>query len=696
MNDCAEPAQTSQARPDRSQQPCPLAPLCDATRNLNNMLDLDQVLAMMLEQLAEAVPYDSAAVFLVEGERIRIQAWRGFPDNQAIQDMVFPLQRPTLVGEVIRQRQPLVLEDAAAHPLWVQMEGIKPAHGWIGTPLLAGGEVVGVLTVDSQRVDAYSSAEVAWVNAYADYAAVAVRNALMATRTREALARRSFLYEAARTLSATLDADEIPQMLLNLIHQHFQPDAVSVALVESDGTLAFQAASGGAADQVRGLRLPAGTGIVGWVARTGEPLWVPDVNKDPRYYHGVDQQTGFKTQSIYAMPVKIGQTTLAVLEMINPSFGLDHAEAREVMAALAALAASAIRNARLFSQARLAEERYQRLFEFNLDPVIVMDEVGRLLDLNRAARTLFQLSKKATGASCLVTLGLTPERFAELKHTLLTEASVAWEVRFTGSDGTTRTLEVHLTRLPSYTTTMAAYQWLAHDVTDRVVLEEMRSQLSNMIVHDLRNPLNNISSSFDLLKSAWEQQDTTIPVQDLIRIAERSIRRMEQLISSILDIASLSAGEKLVSPTSITVSELVVEVADILQPTLVARRLTLIRQIPDNLPMLQGDPDMLRRVITNLLDNAIKFTPAGGTIALKVTADQAVFHFIIADTGPGIPPEDRQRIFDPFVRLENHRTVKGSGLGLAFCKLAVEAHGGKIWVESQPGEGSQFIFTIPR
>ena len=110
---------------------------------------------------------------------------------------------------------------------------------------------------------------------------------------------------------------------------------------------------------------------------------------------------------------------------------------------------------------------------------------------------------------------------------------------------------------------------------------------------------------------------------------------------------------------------------------------------------MSADRDLTLRVLTNLLDNAVKFTPRSGHITLSVERVEAELLFTVADDGIGIPPEYRQRIFERFARLENADGVRGTGLGLAFCKLAVEAHRGRIWVESEVDRGSQFKFTLP-
>jgi signal transduction histidine kinase len=121
----------------------------------------------------------------------------------------------------------------------------------------------------------------------------------------------------------------------------------------------------------------------------------------------------------------------------------------------------------------------------------------------------------------------------------------------------------------------------------------------------------------------------------------------------------------------------------------------LVLNIPSDISPVRVDRDMVSRVLTNLLDNATKFTPTEGEIELQIAERDDNLLIVVSDTGPGIPLESQENIFERFTRLESAKGTQGTGLGLPFCRLAVEAHGGKIWVESTPGEGSKFKFTLP-
>jgi signal transduction histidine kinase len=157
----------------------------------------------------------------------------------------------------------------------------------------------------------------------------------------------------------------------------------------------------------------------------------------------------------------------------------------------------------------------------------------------------------------------------------------------------------------------------------------------------------------------------------------------------------LEAKDTELSKALVDVDALAQEAVEQIQPFALGKDQDLSMQIAPDLSQIFADRDLVLRVLTNLLDNAVKFTERKGRIALSAERTEDEVVFTVADTGIGIPLEYRQRIFDRFTRLENANGVKGTGLGLAFCKLAVEAHGGRIWVESEVDQGSQFKFALP-
>ncbi len=511
---------------------------------------------------------------------------------------------------------------------------------------------------------------------------------------RRRLNELTFLHETSQVLTATLDLDSVLRSLMTQVRDYFQVEAASVALLDEEtGEMVFRIAVGKASEAVIGLRMQPDQGIVGWVARTGEPTLVPLAHSDARFYSGIDDKTDFYTHALLAVPIKSGQRTIGVIEAINPASGAFDEDAQRLLLSVARLAAAAIRNAELYERARQAERRYESIFSKSTDPIIVLDLEGKILNLNQRAIEVFGLSRQQlSGAYLWDVLGIPPQTAREAIQQAREGGYPGMEVKVSSGE-TTRTLETHMVKIEYGD--REAIQWLGHDVSERVALERMREDLTHMIVHDLRSPLGSIMSSLQLIRTALTEPDQSLPVTQLLGIAMRSGQKLYRLIDSLLDLGRLESGETELNKTPTSPQSLVKEAVEQIQPQALNREQTLTVHVAPDLPQVYVDADLIVRVLTNLLSNAVKFTPPGGYVTLNVKRRADELLFSVTDTGPGIPPESRQRIFDRFARLRNVEIVQGTGLGLAFCKLAVEAHAGRIWVKSKLNFGSTFYFTLP-
>ena len=227
-------------------------------------------------------------------------------------------------------------------------------------------------------------------------------------------------------------------------------------------------------------------------------------------------------------------------------------------------------------------------------------------------------------------------------------------------------------------------------------LEALRDGLFHMLVHDMRSPLTVISAALEILQ---DTEASTLPADSvqLLRHARGSVTALIGMVSSVLDVSRMEAGRMPLQYNECDLAEIARVVIAQLQLLRGGRTVTLA--CAEGTPRVTADRDLLARVVQNLLGNALKFTPAeGGMITIGITVDSAQARVTITDNGPGIPAAHQERIFEKFVQVEPTSESRGrsSGLGLTFCKLAVEAHGGRIGVSSAPGGGSAFWFELPR
>jgi signal transduction histidine kinase len=244
--------------------------------------------------------------------------------------------------------------------------------------------------------------------------------------------------------------------------------------------------------------------------------------------------------------------------------------------------------------------------------------------------------------------------------------------------------------------------------------ESLRDNLTMMVVHDLRTPLTSMIGPLEMLFT-----DQLGPLngtqRDIIRVCRRASHRLLALVNELLDVSKLESGEMVLDRENIRVDDLMAQTIEHTELLNQDRTTNLERRIEDGLPILCIDDDLVVRVLLNLLSNAFKHTPSGGEVAIEIrrghlgegmideeetkssSSGEAAIVFSVSDTGMGIPVEAQQEIFDKWRQVEARKADRrnSTGLGLTFCKLAVEAHGGRIWVESQPGQGSTFSFSLP-
>jgi signal transduction histidine kinase len=392
---------------------------------------------------------------------------------------------------------------------------------------------------------------------------------------------------------------------------------------------------------------------------------------------------------------------------------------REMLLAVAGQASAAIQNARLYQEtlrlynltdAALARrlEQLQALLDAITEGVLMFDTQGRLLLENRMAVALIGRSAEHPPQTVLDTALATRLGIDESERLALLDGIGRGELppvqRTVYQCDNHRWIERY--GVPVLSAEQAIMGWLIilRDITDERERAEWRADLTRMIVHDLRNPVSTVSSTVTLIERRLPA-DQLPTIADLLVIAQHGCTTLLEMVDSLMDINRAEAGTFRIDAEEMNPAALLHQVFDRMRPLAMQREVRLVAVIGEDVPMVWGDADALRRVLVNLLDNALKFTPAGGTVRGEVVREEIVaesaenedgVRITIIDNGPGIPAEQRQRIFERFVTFNpGGGQVRGTGLGLTWCKLATEAHGGTIRVDEAPGGGSAFHVTIP-
>jgi two-component system, OmpR family, phosphate regulon sensor histidine kinase PhoR len=323
------------------------------------------------------------------------------------------------------------------------------------------------------------------------------------------------------------------------------------------------------------------------------------------------------------------------------------------------------------------------------DGVLIVDARGQVQLINPAARRMFDLpDEQPAGRSLAETLR--QHQLIEIwKESLRTGQTQEVYLEF----GTGRmAVQAHASPLGS--ALPGSTLLLCQDLTNLRRLETVRRDFISNLSHELRTPLASLKALAETLQETVP--DDPLASRRFLQQMEQEVDALAQMVSELLELSRIESGIVLMHFRSTSPEEIIMPAVDRMR--LQAERAGLVMEVdlPAGLPPVLADPPRLEQVLVNLLHNAIKYTQSGGRISATAAAFEDIVIFSVSDTGAGIPPENIDRIFERFYKVERSRAQGGAGLGLAIARHIVEAHGGRIWAESEQGRGSTFFFSLPR
>lgn len=440
------------------------------------------------------------------------------------------------------------------------------------------------------------------------------------------------------------------------------------------------------------------------VLRAGQALVFEDaLNTTENISRSILQR--FDTRGLLALPLMAAHNKLGAIFVAfrHPrAFTAQEVEWGEQVAQQTALA---IGQAQLWRAVLAEHNQMQTVIEASRDGIVLVGPDRRILTINTPALIALQLPglpEDWQGRPVRALLSHLRPYAPEVVRTLVAEMRRLRRGDEPANDGEfqipPRTLRWF--NLPVQTESAHASRLLVlHDMTQERQLAALRDELTHMMVHDLRSPLGTISTALEFLRAETLGR-LSAEAEQTLEIVRESTTMTLDLVTAILDVSRLEGGQFTLDRAPTALAEVCAEILRLQSPALQASGLRVHNNLSNYLPHVWIDQALIGRVIQNLLNNAIKFTPPGGVIQLSAMVEgrqppQLVV--LVSDTGPGIEPNVRERLFQKFVtgRPPPGQTRRGSGLGLAFCKLVIEAHGGDIWAESTPGHGATFLFTLP-
>ena len=671
--------------------------LYHVSRELATALDLRTVLQRVLYEAIQNVGGERCSIVVLDdaGKAVDATIVYGSKVHEHTTQQMRDTMERGLAGWVVHNRKGVYVPDTSKDERWLirpddamDKTGVKSA---ICVPLLAREKMVGVLTLVHPKPNAFAEEQFDLMQAIADQAGIAVLNARLYTESQRQARVMTALAEGAAAMNASLRMEDVYQRILIQTMQALQVETAALGMVEGEN-IAFRAAAGQNAGNILGRQIAVGKGIAGMVARDGRGIIVPDVSQDKNFGEA-DKFGGVEIRTILVAPIQSQGRVIGILEAINPISQSFDPDALLVMTGIGGLAGTTIQNSELFERLQAAHKRYRELFEDSIDPIVITDWDGKILEANRVVQVLSGYSDEQLHSMSIdqlheVNWSKTGMEFEVLRE----ERTCSYESSLHRQDDTHSPIEVYARRVEFDSTD--SVQWILRDITERKELDGLREDLTSMIYHDLRSPLANIVSSLDVIADMVpdDQRDTVLSI---LKIAENSTGRIQRLVSSLLDVNRLESGQTVVDQKLIDTLPLIENAIKDMIPAAKGRKQTLVKDLPESLPSIWVDEDMARRVLINLMENSSKFTPVNGRVEIGARHEGDWVHIWVKDNGPGIPPSEQERVFDKFTRLRGKNKPGGLGIGLAFCRLAVQGHGGRIWVESESGNGAIFHFTFP-
>jgi len=732
----------------------------EASQRIVSILDLDDLLNQVVTLIHSQFGYDHVRIFLVvddKGTNLEFRAGIG-PSVQELlsQETRLPINESSFIGWVASTGESILCNDITTDPRFQFYEPLAETKAEISVPLRIGEWVLGVLDVQSERKDAFDNSDLFILQSLADLVAVAIETAHLFRDRERRIQELTTLNRIGETILSSLDMDDTLTAIMQRVNAIFQVEAGSLLLVEDD-RLVFRVSLSPKAEIVKQHSLAMGQGIAGWVAQHGRPLLVPDARADPRWYPDVDADTEFETKSILCVPMKTKDETLGVIEALNPLDGRQFTkDDLHLLESIATSAVIALQNARLYQQTQQRLEEVSTLYTLadqmtsSLELPVVLDAIvnilKRVLDCQGCCiflqdETTQQLEIKASAGITLdgretiktpIGEGVTG-RVVELAQPIYIpdtrqEPSFRYldrkvrsllVVPLIAKDRVIGTLSVDDSKVDAFSAdhgrllTIAAAQAAVAIENARLFaglkerakkLEDAYAELQEAdrkkdefvqnVSHELRTPLTFVKAYVELLLDGTLGPITESQRQSLEIVTQRT-DAITRLVNDILTLQLLDQEAMGMSPMA--VDELIRSAVQGAEATAAQAELTVRAEVAKPLPLIYGDRGRLAQVLDNLLGNAIKFSPNGGTITVRAYSTDKSVQIEVTDQGIGIPADKLDKIFERFYQVDgsSKRRFGGTGLGLAIARRIIEGHNGRIWAESKVGKGSTFFFTVP-
>ena len=521
----------------------------------------------------------------------------------------------------------------------------------------------------------------------------------------------SALEQISRILSAEIDLDNLLDSIQAQVTDLLNVDNFYVALLDPIDQHIWYPLAVKNGERQNWQRRALTDRLTDRVLREGKPILIP--SEGGKQLSAIGLPVGENAPCAWiGVPLITSKNTIGCLALFSMSpeakFTEDDLNLLTILSGQTSVAIEiALHNALLSSDITIGRDRLTTILNSIQEGLILFDTDNKISMVNEAVtvitgipqsdfigHTYAGLTRELRDA-----IGFTPEDMKSQLHQITEEDSKIFEKsvyklkKSTAELFVERSLIQVLDEGKKYSGTIITLR----NVTEEIQLKQTQELISETLVHDLRSPLSSTISALDVISDAHASGDPAGILDPSIQIAMRSSKRLLSMVESIMEINRMESGKLDLSRTNFELEELIKE--SISEHKILAEeyQVGIIFEPGENSHIVKMDEEKIQRVISNLVDNALKFSPEGEDILIELdNSDLDVISIHVLDRGPGVPADYADSIFDRFFQIPNHSSRKrGTGLGLTYCRLAVDAHGGRIWVENRTGGGSNFTVELP-
>lgn len=573
-----------------------------------------------------------------------------------------------------------VSDAAVRHAMLSTLPQVRAgAPATLDVPLQIRDQVRGILRVSStEEGHTFGPAAYHRLSVLASYAVVALENAELLTGIQDAI-ERTTISQIGTLLASKLAVQDVLDMIVDAAARIVGADRGYIVLRdEQDEAYAPRAGYHMLLDE---LEAPYMAHARQAVARVLETRQATSEISEPVSWGEGDEAL---PRATLCVPVQGGGGLLGALYLerreTHPPFSGHH---RSMVSALTSNAAMALENAHLFGRVDRESRKLDAVLRGTVQPVIVMDETGHVLLVNPAARDVFQLDRDPERGASLHAMA--PASLTRLIDRALFTGEVQ-HGEITPPDD--QVFSATITPIPG-----VGVVTVLQDITDIKRLSELKSEFVSTVSHDIRSPLSVVQGFLAVLGQAGPLNARQV---DFVASAQRELMYLFDLTADLLDLGQIDSGMDLeMAPCDL--GGIVQEALSSWKGTGLPQRHQIELSLPAEEVRVLGNAALLRRLVENLISNAVKYTPPGGEIQVRLRVTEGEAELQVEDNGIGIPTADQPYVFDRFYRAKNKitRNIKGTGLGLSIVRSVTEHHGGRVWLESQPEVGTTVGIVLP-